>query len=58
MEFTNDLKKKLESAKTADEKKQILDTAKADVENAGVILSDEDLDNAAGGCFSHLPPRK
>ena len=54
MEFTNDLKKKLESAKTEDEKRQILDTAKADVENAGVILSDEELDNAAGGNPLHI----
>ncbi len=55
MEFTNDLKKKLEGAKNKDEAQAIIDETKKGVEVAGVILDDEDLDKAAGGLFIHYP---
>ena len=51
MEFTNDLKKKLEGAQNKDEAQAIIDETKKGVEVAGVILDDEDLDKAAGGIF-------
>ena len=54
MEFTNDLKKKLEGAQNQEEAQAIIDETKKGVEAAGVILDDEDLDKAAGG-FTHLP---
>ena len=49
MELTNELKGKLENAKTEEETKKIIDETKKDVENAGIILNDEDLDKVAGG---------
>ncbi len=56
MEFTNDLKKKLEGAQNKDEAQAIIDETKKGVEAAGVILDDEDLDKAAGGGVRPLPP--
>ena len=53
MEFTNDLKKKLEGAQNKDEAQAIIDETKKGVEAAGVILDDEDLDKAAGGLRSN-----
>ncbi len=55
MEFTNDLKKKLEGAQNKDEAQAIIDETKKGAEEAGIILDDEDLDKAAGGIFSHYP---
>ena len=58
MEFTNDLKKKLEGAQNQEEAQAIIDETKKGVEAAGVILDDEDLDKAAGGVAKYIPPRK
>ena len=55
MKLTNELKGKLENAKTEEEAKKIIDETKKDVEDAGIILDDEDLDKVAGGQFRHLP---
>ena len=49
MEFTNDLKKKLENAQDKEEAQAIIDKTKKGAEEAGIILSDDDLDKAAGG---------
>ena len=49
MEFTNDLKKKLEGAQNKEEAQAIIDETKKGAEEAGIILSDADLDQAAGG---------
>jgi hypothetical protein len=49
MEFTNDLKKKLEGAQNKEEAQAIIDETKKGAEEAGIILSDDDLDQAAGG---------
>ena len=49
MEFTNDLKKKLENAQDKEEAQAIIDETKKGAEEAGIILSDDDLDQAAGG---------
>ncbi len=42
MEFTKELKEKLENAESAEEAKKIL-------EEAGVQLTDEEMDQVAGG---------
>ena len=49
MEFTNDLKKKLEGAQNKEAAQAIIDEKKKGAEAAGIILSDADLDKAAGG---------
>ena len=49
MELTENLKKKLGGAQTEEEVKEIIDETKKNVEAAGVILDDADLDEAAGG---------
>ena len=49
MEFTEELKGKLEEAKTEEEAKKIIGETKKNVEEAGVILDDAELDQAAGG---------
>ncbi len=48
MKLTDELKGKLENA-SEEEAKKILEETKKDVEDAGVILDDEDLDQIAGG---------
>ena len=52
MELTDNLKKKLGGAQSEEEVKEIVDETKKNVEAAGVILDDEDLDKAAGGVFA------
>jgi len=42
MKLTGNLKKQVEKAETKDEKKSL-------IENAGMLLSDEELDQVAGG---------
>lgn len=42
MELTGNLKKQVEKAETKDEKKSL-------IEDAGMLLSDEELDKVAGG---------
>ena len=45
MELSKELKEKLENAKTEEEAKKIL-------EEAGVVLDDTELDQAAGGSIA------
>ncbi len=52
MKLADDLKKKLESAQSKEEKASILAETKKGAENAGVILDDTELDNVAGGSFA------
>ena len=49
MKVTEKLKGRLNSAKSAEEVETILEEVKKGTEEAGVILSDEDLDQASGG---------
>ena len=42
MKLTGNLKKQVEKAETKDEKKSL-------IENAGMLLSDDELDQVAGG---------
>ncbi len=49
MELTENLKKKLGGAQSEEEVKEIIGETKKNVEEAGVILDDADLDEAAGG---------
>ena len=51
MKITDKLKSKLKSAKSADEVQTILKEVKKGTEEAGVVLSDEDLDQASGGGY-------
>ena len=46
MEFTDNLKGKLEEAKSEEEAKKILEETKKNVEDAGVVLDDAELDKA------------
>ncbi len=48
MKLTNELKNKLENA-TADEAKIILAETKQNVEEAGIVLEDSELDEVSGG---------
>lgn len=54
MEFTENLKKKLGEAQTEEEVKEIIGETKKNVEAAGVILDDADLDKVAGGGPMHI----
>ncbi len=47
MEFTEELKGKLEGAKTEEEAKKIIGETKKNVEEAGVILDDAELDQGS-----------
>ncbi len=49
MQLTNELKIKLNNAKTKEEAEMILATAKKNIEAAGIILGDEELNKVAGG---------
>ena len=49
MELTNKLKGKINEAGSEEEVKEILAKTKQNVEDAGIILDDEELDKAAGG---------
>lgn len=57
MELTENLKKKLGGAQTEEEVEEILGETKKNVEAAGVILDDADLDEAAGGAPRKWFPR-
>ena len=46
MELSGDLKKQVEQAETKEEKKKL-------IENAGMKLTDEELDQVSGGLFSN-----
>ena len=49
MKLSDDLKKKLEAAQSKEEAEAILAEAKKAAEEAGMILSDTELDQVAGG---------
>ena len=49
MKLTDDPKKKIDNAKSANEVKDILNDIKKGAEAAGIIIEDEDLDKASGG---------
>ena len=49
MKLTEDLKNKIDGAKSEEEVKEILGETKKNVEDAGVILDDAELDQVAGG---------
>ena len=49
MQLTNELKNKLNNAKTKEEAEMILATAKKNIVAAGIILNDEELNKVAGG---------
>ena len=51
MKITDELKGKLENARSAEEAKKIIEETKKNVEDAGVILDDAELDKAAGGQY-------
>ena len=55
MELTDNLKKKLGEAQTEEEVEEIIGETKKNVEAAGVILDDADLDKAAGGLGRTMP---
>ncbi len=55
MKLTNELKKKIENASSAEEVKTILNNIKSEAEEAGIILDVEDLDKIAGGAHGHSP---
>ena len=57
MEFTDELKVKLEGAKNKEEAKKIIEETKKGVEEAGVVLDDAELDKAAGG-WEYIRPHK
>ncbi len=49
MKLTDQIKEKIDNAKSEEEVKTILENLKGGVEDAGVILDDEELDKVAGG---------
>lgn len=49
MKLTDELKKKIDTATSEKEVKDILENVKDGAENAGLILDDEELDKVAGG---------
>ena len=55
MRLTEDLKKKLGEAGSEEEVKKILEETKKNVEDAGVVLDDTDLDKVAGGGVRPIP---
>ena len=55
MKLTEELKGKLENA-SEEEAKKILEETKKEVEEAGVILDDAELDKAAGGGGGYPQP--
>ena len=49
MKLTDQIKEKIDNAKSEEEVKTILENVKEGTEDAGLILGDEDLDRASGG---------
>jgi len=49
MKLTDQIKEKIDNAKSEEEVKTILENVKEGAEDAGLILGDEDLDKASGG---------
>jgi hypothetical protein len=57
MELTDKIKEKIDNAKSEKEVKTILENVKGGVEDAGVILDDEEMDQVAGGLYCYYPNR-
>ena len=55
MKLTDKIKEKIDNAQSKEEVKTILENVKGEVEEAGVILDDADLDKVAGGEIIHMP---
>jgi len=51
MKLTDDLKNKIDGAKSEEEVKEILGETKKNVKDAGVILDDAEMDQVAGGLY-------
>ena len=51
MKLTDELQNKIGNAKSEDEVKKLLGETKKNVEDAGVILDDAELDQVAGGMW-------
>ncbi len=49
MKLTDQIKEKIDNAKSEEEVKTIFENVKEGAEDAGLILDDEDLDRASGG---------
>lgn len=49
MKFTKNIQEKLGGAQSEEEVKEIFDETKKNVEEAGVILDDAELDQVSGG---------
>ncbi len=49
MKHTDQIKEKIDNAKSEEEVKNILENVKEGAEDAGLILDDEDLDRVSGG---------
>ena len=56
MKLTEELKGKLENAGSAEEARKILGKTREAVEEAGIILDDAELDQAAGGDAMGMDP--
>ncbi len=55
MEFTKEMKEKINSFKSEEEAKKFIEETKKNVEKAGFVLDDDDLDKAAGGKYKWWP---
>ena len=58
MKLTDQIKEKIDNAKSEEEVKTILENVKEGAEDAGLILDDEDLDRASGGSERFVPKPK
>ncbi len=54
MKLTDELQNKIGNAKSEDEVKKILGETKQNVEEAGVILDDAELDQVSGGVTKQI----
>ncbi len=55
MKLTEELKRQLAGARNAEEAGMILNNTRKDVEAAGIILDDEDLEQVTGGVRPDVP---
>ena len=49
MKLTNELRDKLNNAKSEEERKDILANTRQNVKDAGIVLEDSELDEVSGG---------
>ena len=54
MKLTDELRKKIDNATSDEEVKTILGDARDGVEEVGIILNDEELDQVSGGAWTTL----